>query len=235
MKRGKFRQPRINIVGVGVAVALLIIAGAARSIAGMTDSSATPLDQINNLAAQARSAGGSSAGVANPLTPGSAPVNKFSAIGRLTESLATGGCANNPVITSSCSGGGCNALSLSGQVKTNWGNSALSACFTVLPSTSNPPACLGNGLGVGTITAADGSLVHVSFVGDLCINDEITSPPVTLFLSLNMTYLFEGGTGRFVTKTGTGDMVVSTIFVNPSGSPISGTGELAMTGAVSGN
>ena len=55
MKRGKFRQPRINIVGVGVP--LLIIACAACAIAGMTDSSVTPLDQINSLAAQARSAG----------------------------------------------------------------------------------------------------------------------------------------------------------------------------------
>jgi hypothetical protein len=58
---------------------------------------------------------------------------------------------------------------------------------------------------------------------------------VTLFLSNNLTYVAEGGTGKFSSETGTGNMSVSSIFVNPTGSPISGTGEIAITGTLSKN
>jgi hypothetical protein len=219
-----------------VAVALMILVSVACGTAGAMDLSAgsTPLDQINNLAAEARSAGGSSANVVSPLTPGPAPLTKFSATGRLTESLANGGCSNDPVITSSCSSG-CSALTLTGTVNaTSLGKSTLNVCFTLLPSTSSG-ACLGNGLGIGTLTAANGSAVNLSFAGNLCINDETTSAPVTLFLSSNLAYLVEGGTGKFATETGAGNMAVSSIFVNPSGSPIPGTGEIAITGTLSTN
>src|ERR1700682_6294199 len=98
-----------------VAAALMILVGAASAMAGLTDSSANSsvLDQINNLAAQASAAGGSSpsADVAIPLTSGPAPLTKFSATGRLTESLASGGCTNNPIVATACSSG-CSALTM---------------------------------------------------------------------------------------------------------------------------
>jgi hypothetical protein len=206
-------------------------------MAGVTDLTANSsvLDQINNLAGQARAAGGSSADAVSPLTPGPAPLTKFSATGRLTESLANGGCSNNPLVTSICSGGGCDALTLTGTVNaTALGKSTLNICFTLLPSSSGVgPACLGQGLGIGTLSAANGSAVNLSFVGNFCINDENATP--TLFLTSNLTYLVEGGTGKFATETGTGNMAVSTIFVNPTGSPIPGTGQIAMTGTLSKN
>jgi hypothetical protein len=234
MKRGKDMLSRKTVARV--AAALIILVGAASAPAGAMDLSAnsTALDQLNNLAEQARATGGSGADVANPFTPGSAPLTKFSASGRLNESLASGGCSNDPLITSSCSGGGCSALTMTGTVNaTSLGNSTLNICFTLLPSTSHG-ICLGNGLGIGTLTAANGALLNLSFSGDLCINDENTST-VTLFLSSNLAYLVEGGTGKFATETGTGNMSVSSIFVNPTGSPIPGTGEIAMTGTLSKN
>jgi hypothetical protein len=214
-----------------VAAALMILAGTAG--AGLSADS-TVLDQVNNLATQARTAGGSSAAVANPLTPGPAPLTKFSATGRLTESLASGPCASNPVAVSACSGGGCSALTLTGSVNaTGLGKSTLNACLTLL-STSSLGACIGNGLGIGTLTAANGNALNISFAGCLWEND-VDIATVTLFLSNNLTFIAEGGTGRFLTETGTGNMAVSSIFVNPSGPSISGTGEIAMTGTLSKN
>jgi hypothetical protein len=218
-----------------VAVALMILVGVASARAGMTDlpANSSVLDQVNNLAAQARAAGGSSTNVAIPLTPGSAPLTKFSATGRLTESLASGACANNPIAISACSSVTCDALTLTGTVNgTSVGKSTLNICFTLFSSSSG--ACLGNGLGIGTLTAATGDAVNLSFAGNLCINDENIST-VTLFLTSNLTYLVEGGTGKFLTETGTGNMAVSTILVNPSGSPIPGTGQIAITGTLSKN
>jgi hypothetical protein len=219
----------------GVAAALMILVGAGSSMAGVTDLSpnSTVVDQINNLAAEARPAGESSANAVSPLTLGSAPLTKFSATGRLTESLASGGCQNNP-LTASC-GSSCSALTLTGTVNaTSLGKSTLNICYT-LETTSSLGTCLANGLGIGTLTAANGDAVNLSFAGSLCINDEITTTPMTLFLSSNLTYLVEGGTGKFATETGAGNMAVSTIFVNPSGSPIPGTGQIAITGTLSKN
>jgi hypothetical protein len=215
-----------------VATALMILIGAASSMAGVMDLSpnSTVVDQINNLAAEAKPAGGSTSNIAAPLTPGPAPLTKFSATGRLTESLATGGCLNNP-LTATCTT--CSALTLTGTVNaTGLGKSNLDVCFTLV-SSSSLGICLGNGLGIGTLTAANGSAVNLSFSGSLCINDETTTP--TLFLTSNLTYLVEGGTGKFATETGTGNMAVSTIFVNPTGNPIPGTGEIAITGTLSKN
>jgi hypothetical protein len=219
---------------IGVAAALMILVGTASSMAGVTDLSpnSTVVDQINNLAAEAGPAGGSSASVASPLTSGTAPVTKFSATGRLTESLANGGCLNNP-LTATCTT--CSALTLTGTVNaTGLGKSNLDVCFTLV-SSSSLGICLGNGLGLGTLTAANGSAVNLSFAGDLCVNDETTTPPITLSLTSNLTYLVEGGTGKFATETGTGNMAVSSIFVNPTSSPISGTGQIAITGTLSKN
>jgi hypothetical protein len=218
-----------------VAVALMILVGAAIARAGVMDLSpnSSVVDQVNNLAAQTKAVGSSTAAVAQPLIPGAAPLTKFSGSGRLTESLANGGCLNNP-ITATCTT--CSALTLTGTVNaTGLGNSTLNICYT-LDSSSSLGLCLANGLGIGTLTAANGSGLNLTFSGSLCVNDENpATPPVTLFLTSNLTYLVEGGTGKFATATGTGNMAVSSIFVNPTGSPISGTGEIAITGNLSKN
>jgi len=47
--------------------------------------------------------------------------------------------------------------------------------------------------------------------------------------------MVEGGSGKFASETGTGNMSISTILVNPTSIPYSGTGEIVMTGTVSKN
>lgn len=235
MKRGKLMFSRKNVTSVAAALMILVGVGSARVGATDLSTGSSVLDQVNNLAAQARTAGGSSAStdIAKPLTPGPAPLTKFTATGRLTESLTSGACTNNPIAVSACSSASCDALTLTGTVDGNSvGKSALNVCFTLFSASSG--VCLGNGLGIGTLTAANGDAVNLSFAGNFCVNDENVST-VTLFLSLNLNYIVEGGTGKFATETGTGTMFTSNIFVNPSGSTISGTGELAMTGTLSKN
>jgi hypothetical protein len=78
--------------------------------------------------------------------------------------------------------------------------------------------------------------VNLAFAGSLCIADENPfTPPITFFLTSNLAYVAEGGTGKFLTETGAGNLSVSSIFVNPMGSSFSGTGEIAITGTLSKN
>src|ERR1700674_3780572 len=116
-----------------VAAALMVLFAAASARAGMMDLSpnSTVTDQINNLAAQAETAEGSSASsdVARPLMGGSAPLTKFSGNGRLTETLTTGGCLNSP-ISKTCTT--CSSLTLTGTVNaTGLGSSTLNICYTL--------------------------------------------------------------------------------------------------------
>jgi hypothetical protein len=225
---------RKTVVTLVAALGLFIYAVNAK--AGTTDLLGTggPLDEISKLAAQANGTAASASAV--PAVPPSAPVTKFSANGRVTESLDAGGCANNPTITSSlCSPStNCDAVTVTGPVETTGlGKANLNACLIIILSTSSG-ACL-NGLGIGTLTTGNGSLVNIAFGGDFCLADETLSGP-TIYFNSNLSYVIEGGTGKFSSETGDGNLTFSDIIVNPPMTPpFSGSGEVTMIGSLSKN
>jgi len=212
------------------AVGLMLFVGAVNAKAGSTDLATNPLDQISNFAAQARAAGGSAPSTASLAT---APLAKFSANGRINETIGAGGCLNNP-LTATCTSSNCDFLTMSGQVNaTGIGKSNLDACFTLILS-SFSGLCY-NGLGIGSLTAANGNKVNIAFGGNFCLADETLST-ITLFYNSNWSYVVEGGTGPFATETGNGNITASTIIVNPPSSlPYSATGQFTMTGGLSKN
>jgi hypothetical protein len=208
----------------GFAVAMMLFIGAPSAKAG-------PIDELNRLSAQANPTA-----VPNVASLVVAPVTKFSATGRISEVLSVGGCANNPTITTAlCSPStNCDNITMTGQVSaTGLGKATLNACYIVILS-SSLGECL-NGLGIGTLTAANGHLINIAFGGDLCLADELLGPPVSIDFNLNLGYAVEGGTGPFATETGNGNLTASDIIVNPSGSIFPGTGEFTMTGTLSKN
>jgi hypothetical protein len=211
----------------GFAAAMMLLIGTPSAKAG-------PIDELNRLGAQASPTGGSVPD--NLASPVAAPVTKFSATGRISEILSPGGCANNPFITGAlCSPStNCDNITMTGQVSTtSLGKATLDACYIVVLS-SSLGECL-NGLGKGTLTAANGNLINIAFGGDLCLADELLGPPVSIDFNLNLGYAVEGGTGSFLTETGNGNLTASDIIVNPSGSIFPGTGEFTMTGTLSKN
>jgi hypothetical protein len=218
-------------VAAGFAATLVLFVGAANARAGSTGSD--PLDEtISNFTAQAKAVGGSAP---ISLSAGTAPLAKFSASGRINETIAAGGCANNPTLTSlECSPStNCDALTMTGQVTaTGLGKSNLDACLIIVLSSSSG-ACL-NGLGIGTLTAANGNKINISFGGDFCVADENMST-LTIFFNSNLSYAVEGGTGPFATETGNGNLTTSDILVNPGSLPFAGTGQFNMSGIVSKN
>jgi hypothetical protein len=211
----------------GFAAAMMLFVGAASAKAG-------PIDELNRLAAQASPTSGSVPDNVAPLAM--APVTKFSATGRINEVLSPGGCANNPTITTAlCSPStNCDNVIMTGQVSaTGLGKATLNACYIIVLS-SSLGECL-NGLGLGTLTAANGNLINIAFGGDFCLADELVGPPVTIDFNSNLSYAVEGGTGPFATAKGNGNLTASDIIVNPSGTTFSGTGEFTMTGTLSKN
>jgi hypothetical protein len=202
---------------------------------GAVSAQAGPIEELGKIAAQASPAGE----VAAPNISPSAPVTKFSATGRINEILASGGCANNPLITSSfCSPStNCDSVTMTGQVNaTGLGKANLNACLIIiLTPTSSLGECLVGTLGVGTLTAANGNSINVSFGGNFCLANEVLGPPPILDFNSLLSYAVQGGTGPFVAATGNGSLTASDILVNPSSLPYSGTGEITMTGTLSKN
>lgn len=224
MKFHYFTLSRKAKASLAAAVMLFAVGGTAK--AGLNE-------QISQFAAQANSRGASAPAPVSPMIV--APVTKFSATGRINESLASGPCAGNPIV-SSCTN--CDALTISGQVNaTALGKSTLNACLTVDNSafdtnTGGLPVCF-NGLGTGAITAANGNAVNIGFGGLLCIADENIAA-VTIDLTTNLTYVVEGGVGPFSSAKGSGNLATSFVVVNPS-STLAGTGQVTMNGSLSKN
>jgi len=215
--------------GFAAATMLLVIAASAN---------AGPLDELNRLAAQ-----GSAAGASTPNNISSeaaaASVAKFSATGRINEVLAAGGCANNPLITSSlCNPStNCDSVTMTGTVSaTGLGKATLNACHIIILSPSTDLGeCLVGGLGVGTLTAANGNSINIAFGGDFCLANELAGPPIIIDFNSNLSYVVQGGTGPFVNETGNGNLTASDVLVNPTSIPFTGTGEVTMTGTLSKN
>lgn len=218
----------------GIAAAFLLFAVAASSWAGSIDLLGNSLDQLLNSAS---STGTGSSSAFNANTPKPKPVTKLSVNGRLTESLGSGGCTNNPLIKSSSicsSSGSCSSVEMSGQVQgTGLGTSTLDACYTIIYGSSSSGVCY-DGLGIGTLKAANGKIINISFGGNLCVADENPSTG-TAYLAMNLTYVVEGGTGPFATETGTGNIATSNIFVLGGSGTIPGTGEISINGNLSKN
>jgi len=122
---------------------------------------------------------------------------------------------------------------MSGQVNgIGLGKSNFDACLTILTA-SRSGVCY-NGLGIGTLTAANGKAVKISFGGNFCLADKNTSTDTSDY-STNLTYVVEGGTGPFATETGTGNITTSNIFVISGSTPIPGIGEISINGNLSKN
>jgi hypothetical protein len=214
-----------------VAAVLFLLVGAASGWAGSVDLLGNSLDQLLN---SGPSSGTGSSNALNGNTSTPKPVTKLSLNGRLTESLGIGGCANNPFVTPACSSSGsCVFVEMSGQVNgIGLGKSNFDACLTI-PTASGSGACY-HGSGIGTLTAANGKAVKISFGGNYCLDDENTST-YTYYYSTNLTYVVEGGTGPFATETGTGNITTSNIFVFSVSTPIPGIGEISINGNLSKN
>jgi hypothetical protein len=159
-------------------------------------------------------------------------LGKFTATGRVTESIATGACPGSFAATSCTSG--CSAVSITGPVSaTSLGNSTLAACLTVNDLTSADFSSCLNGLGTGTITAGNGNSIKLAIGGVFCIGDAFPLPtPTTAIFVGTDSYSVEGGTGPFATALGSGTVAFSDVITNLSGVPIAGTGQVSIAGTL---
>jgi len=160
------------------------------------------------------------------------PLGKFTATGRITESIATGACAGSLEV-SAC-GTNCDAVSITGPVSaTSLGNSTLTACLTITNLTSSIFSSCLNGFGTGTITAHNGNSITLAIGGLFCIGDAFPLPtPTTVIFVGTDSYSVEGGTGPFTTALGSGTVAFSDVITNLSGVPIIGAGQVTIAGTL---
>lgn len=189
---------------------------------------ADAVDEINSLisssAPTAHEQAKTSASAAN------APLGKFAASGRVTESIDTGACPNSPV-ASSCSSG-CDQVSITGPVNaTALGNSTLNACITITNLASSTFSSCFSGLGQGTIAAKNSKSITFGIGGLFCIADALPpSSPTSIYLVGTDTYAVEGGTAPFTNAVGTGTLSFTDLVTNVSSTPIPGSGQFTMAG-----
>jgi hypothetical protein len=162
-----------------------------------------------------------------------APLGKFAASGRVTESIDTGACPNSLESSTCTSSGGCDQITISGPVNaTTLGKSTLSACITITALTSSTFSSCFNGLGNGTITANNGKSLTFGIGGLFCIADAIpASSPTSIIFVGNDTYAVEGGTAPFTNAVGTGTLSFTDVITNLTTTPIAGSGQLTMAGS----
>ena len=186
------------------------------------------VDQISHLL----SGSGQSTQQAKVSGNSAAPLGKFSASGRVTESIDTGACPNS-IEASSCSTGSCDAVSITGPVNaTALGRSDLSACVTITDLSSTTFTSCFNGLGTGTITGKNGKSITFGIGGLFCIADAFpAASPTTVVFTGTDTYAIEGGTGAFSNAVGTGTFSFSDVITNLTGTPIVGSGQMTMVGS----
>jgi hypothetical protein len=158
------------------------------------------------------------------------PLSKFTTVGRINSTLATGPCPGGPL--ASCSPGKCDQIQVSGPVIMSPGGKAtISACLTIEFETPPSPSCFDE-QGNGTLTVPNGDAIKIATGGHFCVSDVIPLPPATptgeLFTS-QVGFTVEGGTGQFGTAVGQGDLSVP--FLLPLSGPLTSTGILNMVGA----
>jgi len=158
-------------------------------------------------------------------------LSKFTAVGRVTSTLATGPCPG-PVATA-C-GSSCDNVLISGPVTLSPGGKAtLSACLTVLTIGTTTESCYDE-QGNGTLTVPNGDAIKFAAAGHFCISDIVPAPPATptseSFIS-EVGFTVEGGTGQFATAVGQGDLSVPLPVALPPPTPITGAGIVNMVGA----
>lgn len=195
---------------------------------------AGPIDIVRGLAHS------SSANSATPAAATSSPLGKFTATGRVNETLNTGPCPGSIATTACSTPSDCDQLQITGPVvATAVGKANLSACLTFDDSTiqtgNNTLGICFIGIGEGTLTANKGDTVPLVFSGEFCVANEFPLPtPTTAVFEMNTAYSISGGvTGRFADAVGNGNLTASSEFDNiAAGSPpFSGTGTLNMVGS----
>jgi hypothetical protein len=163
----------------------------------------------------------------------------FASSGRITETLQTGACPGSLEDQSgtvcATTPSDCDQLAITGAVTaTGLGNSnLLSACITLDNSalSTNLSVCF-NGLGTGTVTADSGkSSLKLDLGGVLCIaNGSPLATPTSVDFVFTGTYAVSGGTGVDATAVGTGAASFNDLVTNLTVTPLTGTGELQLTG-----
>jgi len=188
---------------------------------------AGPIEIIQNLAPSA------SPQSAAPNAAAAAAQKKFTAIGPVAETLAIGVCPNTYAATFCSAPNACDEISISGSVTaTGLGKSSFSGCLTVNNASSDTPleTCFA-GLGTGTLTAKNGTVV-IAFGGHLCVADAFPSPtPTHAIFSFDSAYVVESGTGSYATAAGSGNLTSSLIITNVTTPPVAGSGTLNLTGS----
>jgi len=162
---------------------------------------------------------------------------KFSAIGRFTTAtIGAGACANidQSNFAAYCSGGPdtCFQFNFSAPMVSTAPakNSTLTACLTVDNTPTSSGATCFSGQGLGTLSAATGASLTLSFGGQLCITQLIgTTPPAVRFVTsggFNVT----GGAGAYSAAVGAGEFAVSLYDAAVTALPYTGPGEINLTG-----
>ena len=168
-----------------------------------------------------------------PNAAAAAAQKKFTAIGPVAETLSIGVCPNTYAATFCTTPNACDEISISGSVTaTGMGKSSFSGCLTVNNASSDTPleTCFA-GLGTGTLTAKNGTVV-IAFGGHLCLADEFPQPtPTHAVLGFDSTYVVESGTGAYSSAAGSGNLTASFIITSIVLPPIPGSGTLNLAGS----
>ena len=166
-------------------------------------------------------------------TNASAPLGKFYASGRVTESLDAGACPGSLEETTCTNNGGCDQITITGPVNaTAIGKATLSACITVTDLNSSTFSSCLNGFGTGTISGNGGKSINFGIGGVFCLaNATPVSNPTTAYFDGTETYDIEGGSGPFTNAVGAGTLSFSDVITNISGPSFPGTGQLTMSGS----
>jgi hypothetical protein len=210
--------------------AALALATAAIVIATPSRGHADLVEELNKMGAAA-GAGAASAQPSPAPAVSATPLGKFTATGRITESIAVGACPGS-IEATACGTTSCDALSITGPVSaTSLGKSTLTACLTVTNLTASIFASCLNGFGTGTITANNGNSITLAIGGLFCLGDAFPVPtPTTAIFVGSDSYAVEGGTGPFTTAVGSGTVAFSDVVTNLTGVPIAGTGQITIAG-----
>jgi hypothetical protein len=217
----RIKLPAVAAVAV-LAIATLNVRGAA---------AAGPIDLMQKLAGQSKSSSTA------PEVSSTAPLGKFAASGRMTESLDNGACAGSVAATgTACTPAtNCVQVQFSGPVNaTGLGKSNLAGCMTFDNTAVSPTlsTCF-DGLGTGTITGQGGKSITLAMGGLLCVGDEFPLPtPTNIIFVLASSYSVDGGSGAFANAVGSGNMSLSALITNITMPPIAATGQINFAGTL---
>jgi len=159
-------------------------------------------------------------------------LSKFSAVGRLTGTVAQGGCPGTLITCSSPSD--CISVSFSGAMISTAPakKSTLNGCVTYWNTQIDKAGICYDGLGKSTLTAPSGAALNIAMAGELCVDDEVLPGPTGLTFVGHGSYSLEGGSGPDANAVGAGDYGYSVVITDLAGGfPVPTTGQASFVGA----